>query len=229
MPEGDNPGMNLTADILPLWIALVSLAGFAALTAWNLVGAPWKLLSLNGLHPLYSLTCIGLAGLWGLSVGGHPALEFHLLGLSATALMFGWRLALVAGAVALVLLCAAGFGDWMALGVNGLIGVVLPVLLARRLHAFIYARLPRHFFVYVLVSAHFSSMLVIGSVILAGAGVTWLLGAHDMDRIVNEYLLFAPMVLLPEGFMNGAVMTMLIALKPEWVRSFDDRDYIDGK
>lgn len=82
--------MNLTADILPLWLASVSLA------------------------------CVGLVGLWGLSVGGHPALEFHLLGLSA-------------------------------------------------------------------------------------------------------------MVLLPEGFMNGAIMTLLIALKPEWVRSFDDHDYIDGK
>jgi uncharacterized membrane protein len=221
--------VNLTVDILPLWLAVITLATFAAMTVWNLAGAPWKLLSINGLHPLYSLTCVGLAGLWALSVGGHPALEFHLLGLSAMVLMFGWRLALVAGAIALVLLCAVGVGDWAALGMNGLIGVVLPVFLARRLHDLIYARLPRHFFVYVLVSAHFSSMLVIGAVILAGAAVTWVLGAHDLARIVDEYLVFAPMVLLPEGFMNGAVMTMLIALKPEWVRSFDDRDYIDGK
>ena len=221
--------MNLTAEILPLWLALVGLAGFAVLTAWNLAGAPWRLLALNGLHSLYSLTCIGLAGLWGLSVGGHPALEFHLLGLSAVVLVFGWRLALVAGAIALALLCAVGEGDWMALGVNGLIGVVLPVLLARGLHALVYARLPRHFFIYVLVSAHFSSMLVIGTVIVAGAALNWLLGVHDSHRIVHEYLVFSPMVLLPEGFMNGAVMTMLIVLKPEWVRSFDDRDYIDGK
>ena len=221
--------MNLTADILPLWLALTSLMLFAAMAVWNLAGAPWKLLTLNGLHPLYSLSCVGLAGLWSLSVGGHPALEFHLLGLSAMVLMFGWRLAIVAGAVALVLLCAVGEGDWAALGVNGLIGVVLPVLLARRFHDLIYARLPRHFFVYVLVSAHFSSMLVIGAVILAGGALTWLVGAYEFSRIVDEYLVFSPMVLLPEGFMNGAIMTMLIALKPEWVRSFDDRDYIDGK
>jgi uncharacterized membrane protein len=35
--------------------------------------------------------------------------------------------------------------------------------------------------------------------------------------------------MLPEGFLNGAVLSMLTAWKPEWVRTFDDRDYIDGK
>jgi len=37
------------------------------------------------------------------------------------------------------------------------------------------------------------------------------------------------MAMLSEGFINGAIMTLLTILRPEWVRSFDDRDYIDGK
>ncbi|MFP4275943.1 MAG: hypothetical protein ACOC0Q_07480 [Wenzhouxiangella sp.] len=49
------------------------------------------------------------------------------------------------------------------------------------------------------------------------------------DRVGNDYLLFWPMIVLPGGFLNGVVLTMLTRLRPAWVRSFDDRDYIDGK
>ncbi|NDY95107.1 hypothetical protein [Wenzhouxiangella limi] len=59
--------------------------------------------------------------------------------------------------------------------------------------------------------------------------VLLLLGAQPWSRVGNDYLLFLPMIMLPEGFLNGAVLTMLTLLRPAWVRSFDDRDYIDGK
>jgi uncharacterized membrane protein len=57
----------------------------------------------------------------------------------------------------------------------------------------------------------------------------WLVGACPLDRIANDDLVFLPIAMLPEGFPNGAVFSMLTAWKPEWVRSFDDRDYIGGK
>jgi len=50
-------------------------------------------------------------------------------------LMFGWRLALVAGATALALLSLIGHYDPWAWGVNGLITVAFPVALATRMHA----------------------------------------------------------------------------------------------
>lgn len=144
-------------------------------------------------------------------------------------LLFGWRLALVGGFIALGILTVVGAYDWAATGVNGLIGIVLPVLLANRLHGLIYHWLPKHFFVYLMVSAHFSSMLVIAAVIVTGGALLLALGAQPWSRVGNDYLLFLPMIMLPEGFLNGAILTMLTILKPEWVRSFDDRDYIDGK
>jgi len=93
----------------------------------------------------------------------------------------------------------------------------------------IYHWLPKHFFVYLMVSAHFSSMLVIAAVIVAGGALLLALGVQPWSRVGNDYLLFLPMIMLPEGFLNGAILTMLTILRPEWVRSFDDRDYIDGK
>jgi uncharacterized membrane protein len=144
-------------------------------------------------------------------------------------LVFGWRLALVGTAAALLALTALGRYDWASLGVNGLITVVLPVLLANRLHAVVYRLFPKHYFVYVIVSAHFSSMIVIAAAILTSAALLWSLGVYSPGTLGRDYLVFLPIAMLPEGFLNGAVLSALTAWKPEWVRTFDDRDYIDGK
>jgi uncharacterized membrane protein len=202
------------------------LLGFMS---WNCIGAPWQLLLENCLIRVWAGATVLLAGLWWMQAGAHAGLTFHLLGLTAMVLMFGWRLAMISGFIALGLLAGAGVYDWTAAGVNGLIGVVLPVLLADRLHGLIYQWLPKHFFIYLMVAAHFSSMLVIAAVIVSGGLVLLLLDAQSWARVGNDYLLFLPMIMLPEGFLNGAVLTMLTLLRPTWVRSFDDRDYIDGQ
>ena len=33
----------------------------------------------------------------------------------------------------------------------------------------------------------------------------------------------------PEAVLNGWVMSVLVGFKPEWVRSFRDEEYLDGK
>ena len=215
--------------MLPAWLLLPGWLVFLAMAGWNIAGAPWRLLVDNGLGGVYTGACLLLTGLWLLQAGAHAGLEFHLLGLTSMVLLFGWRLALVGGFIALGILTVVGAYDWAATGVNGLIGIVLPVLLANRLHGLIYHWLPKHFFVYLMVSAHFSSMLVIAAVIVTGGALLLALGAQPWSRVGNDYLLFLPMIMLPEGFLNGAILTMLTILRPEWVRSFDDRDYIDGK
>ena len=208
---------------------LVAWPIFLAFVGWNLLGAPWRLLTINGLWPLFSGACLLLVALWWMRISVHAGLELHLLGLTSMVLLFGWRLALVGGVLALLILATGGVYDWQALGVNGLLGVALPVLLANRLHELIQRWLPKHYFIYLMVAAHFSSMLVIATVIVGGGLTMLLLGAQPWARVGGDYLLFMPLVMLPEGFLNGALLTMLTLLKPEWVRSFDDRDYIDGK
>ncbi len=221
--------MTLTAELLPLWLAIPAWVAFLGLWGWSLLAAPWRLLRANGIELLFVLATGLLAGLWWLKAGAHDGLEFHLLGLTTMVLIFGWRLAVAGGGLALLLLAIIGGYDWISLGGNGLLGVVLPASLAHGLHSLVYRRLPRHFFVYALVSAHFTSMLVIAAVVIAGGLLLALLGAHPWDRVLTEYFLFLPLVMVPEGFLNGAIMTTLIILRPEWVRSFDDVDYIDGK
>lgn len=221
--------MNLPAEILPAWLSLASLPLFAAFVIWNAVGAPWRLLHRNLLEPVYIGALILLTGLWWMKAESQAGLGLHFLGITAMVLVFGWRLAAVGAALALVSLTALGRYDWASLGVNGLITVVMPVLLANRLHALVYRLFPKHYFVYVIVSAHFSSMIVIAAVIFTSAALLWAVGAYPASTLTRDYLVFLPIAMLPEGFLNGAVLSMLTAWKPEWVRTFDDRDYIDGK
>jgi uncharacterized membrane protein len=221
--------MNLPAELLPTWLTAATLPAFAAFVAWNAVGAPWKLLHRNALEPVYATAVALLVGLWWMKAESQAGLGLHFLGTTAMVLVFGWRLALVGTTVALTALTALGRYDWAALGVNGLVTVVVPVLLANRLHAVIYRVFPKHYFVYVIVSAHFASMAVIAAAIVLSAALLWVLGAYPASTLVRDYLVFLPIAMLPEGFLNGAILSMLTAWKPEWVRTFDDRDYIDGK
>jgi len=219
----------LTAEQLPSWLLACGWASFAGLVIWHAWGAPWALLKENRLVPLFNLSILLLAGLWWLNAGVYEGLYFHLIGLTTVVLIFGWRLALIAGAAAMLLMGVLGFREFSAMGINGLYSVALPVLLSQRLHSLIYHRMPRHFFVYVLVSAHFASMAVIAVVALVGSLTLLALGVHSWERIGGEYLIFLPLLMLPEGFVNGTIMTMLSVIRPQWVRSFDDKDYIEGK
>ena len=38
---------------------------------------------------------------------------------------------------------------------------------------------------------------------------------------------FIIVMLFPEGFLNGMLMTILVVYRPEWVSSFDDREYLN--
>jgi uncharacterized membrane protein len=221
--------MNLPAELLPPWLAGAALIAFAAFVAWNAAGAPWTLLRRNALEPVYCTAVALVFGLWAMKAESQTGLGLHFLGTTAMVLVFGWRLALVGTAAALVALTALGRYDWASLGVNGLVTVVLPVLLANRLHALVYRVFPKHYFVYVIVSAHFSSMIVIAAAIVTSAALLWAVGAYPLSTLGRDYLVFLPIAMLPEGFLNGAILSMLTAWKPEWVRTFDDRDYIDGR
>ena len=221
--------MNLPAELLPAWIIWTAWPIFALFVVWNAAGAPWKLLHRNLMEWVYLGAIVLLIGLWWMKAESQTGLGLHFLGTTAMVLIFGWRLALVGTAAALIALTAVGRYEWTSLGINGMITVVMPVLLANRLHTLVFHAFPKHYFVYVIVSAHFASMAVMAAVVATSALLLWLAGAYPLDRIANDYLVFLPIAMLPEGFINGAVLSMLTAWKPEWVRSFDDRDYIDGK
>lgn len=221
--------MNLDPSLLPNVIAWPLLALFTLVLLPVVLRAPWGLVRQNRLESVFisAVGCVGL--LWSMSAGIRPGLELHLLGSTALTLIFGWRLAIAAGVAALAAVTALGLYAWPAFALNGLLLAVLPVVVSHWVGRQVYGLLPHNFFIYIFLAAFFGAMLAMGSVVLASAALLYGLGAYPYQVLAHDYLVMLPLIMFPEGFITGMVMTMLVVFRPDWVRTFDDRDYIHGK
>jgi uncharacterized membrane protein len=158
----------------------------------------------------------------------QPGLSFHLLGVTAATLMFGWSLAVIAVSLALLGTCING-GGWEGFALNAILAGVIPVTLTQILLILVRAYLPRHFFIYVLVNG-FLTAGIVG--VAAGYLAAWTLvltGAYSFAQLGQTVLPFFPLMFLPEAMLNGWVMVVLVAQRPGWVYSFSDEQYLKGR
>ncbi len=222
--------MNITDGLLPellLWLAFVP---WLVLLAAALYTAPWRNLSEHAeLRHLY-LGCTVLALIiWSLKAGIQPGLSFHMLGGTLFTLMFGWQLALIAMSTLVLGITINGAADWSALALNTLLMGALPVLTSGLMLKLGQRWLPSHFFVYILFNGYFCAALMMG-LVLAGSTLLMLCcGPYDWHSLSDRFLVFAPMMMFAEGFMTGMLLAALALFKPEWLISFDERRYLEGK
>jgi uncharacterized membrane protein len=152
-----------------------------------------------------------------------------LLGLTATTLIFGWSLAIVAASLALLGVHLNGGLGWDGFALNALVSGVLPITLTQVMLILIRWYLPKQFFVYVLVNGFLTAGLV---GVAMGYMAAWLLvgsGAYTFAELSQTVLPFFPLMFLPEAMLNGWIMVILVAFRPEWVYSFSDEQYLKGK
>lgn len=209
-----------------LWITgvLYALALVAALRM-----APWrKFRDSEQLHVFLGATVVLLL-LWHMEAKVQPGLSFHLLGVTAITLMFGWSLAVIAASLVLIGVTLNGDNAWSGFAMNALICGVVPITLTQILLILIRWYLPKHFFVYVLVNGFLTAGFVgIVSGYLA-AGLLVASGAYTFAELDQTVLPFFPLMFLPEAFLNGWLLAVLVAFKPQWVYSFSDEQYLHGK
>lgn len=167
--------------------------------------------------------------LWSFQVGVLNGLEVHFLGLTALSLMLGFRRALFAGSLALLGVTLIGEESWSMLGVNGLLGVLLPLGISHLVYNLSFHKLPRHFFVYIFVCAFLTGALCIALKMLLMGGYFYLDGLYSWREIKDNYLMLIVLLIFPEGMFNGMSMTLLVIYAPSWVYSFYDKFYLDGK
>jgi uncharacterized membrane protein len=220
--------MTIDGNLLsPLWIWVFSLLYGAALLA-ALRMAPWgRFRNPEQLH-VYLGMVVALLLLWTMEIKVQPGLSFHLLGATAATLMFGWSLAVIAVSLALLGTCVNG-GGWDGFALNAILAGVIPVTLTQILLILVRAYLPRHFFVYVMVNG-FLTAGIVG--VAAGYLAAWILvltGAYSFAQLGQTVLPFFPLMFLPEAMLNGWVMVVLVAQRPDWVYSFNDEQYLKGK
>jgi uncharacterized membrane protein len=213
-------------SVFILWPAWI-LYGLAAVVAIRF--SPWGRLRDKGVLDVFLGACVALMVLWSIRVDVTSAVHLHLLGVTTFTLMFGWPLAVVAVSLVSLGVSLNGAGGIETFALNVLLTGVIPIALTTVLLAVTQRRLPHNFFVYVYVNAFLAAGLSILCVVLAGALILVAGEAHSFGWLAYQYLPYLPMMFFSEAVLNGMVTTMLVALRPEWVCSFDDKLYINGK
>ncbi|MBS98188.1 MAG: hypothetical protein CMI01_05875 [Oceanospirillaceae bacterium] len=219
-----NPGDGLVSGGWLLLTGVVYLV-IMALALWRL---PWGVLQRErGIQHLLFGAAVVLMLMWSLRAGISPGLSIHFVGMTTLTLMFGWDLAICAGTAALVGLSLIGRESWQSFPLNALCFVVIPSLVTLLVLRLVEWKLPKNFFVYLFLCAFLG-----GGVAAAAGGMTmgtllWSADVYPWSKIYHEYVRYLPLIMFPEGLLNGIIMTGMMVFHPDWIRTFDARHYID--
>jgi uncharacterized membrane protein len=222
--------VNLPAALFSsTWLWLFDLL-FAAFLYHALRKTDWRSLLDNPsmTNALVGLV-IGAFVFWQFNAGIRPGFNFHILGATLFVLMFGWQIA----SATLTLVMLASFfradADWIALGLNGLLMITVPVLFTEWLLRFSQKNLPKNLFLYVLWNGFLCAGLSIVLNVAATSLLLLLLSHYTWSEIQHHYLIAAPIIMLTEAFMTGMLITAFTVFQPEAVKNFSDAEYLDGK
>jgi len=222
--------MNLLASLFPsdlLWLANFFFVILFAKAAWR---APWRALLANGqqVNALVGLS-LGFFVFWQLNAGVRPGLNFHLIGGTLFTLLFGWQAALVD----LTLMLAISFWrngmDYLALGLNGLVMVALPVLFTEWWLRFSQRELPKTLFMFIFGNGFLCGAVTMGLTILLSSLLLVVFSHYPWVTVLHQYLVYSPPIIVVEAFATGTLITSFTIFAPQCVSNFDDAQYLKGK
>ena len=221
--------MDFPAQLFP--DSMIWMANFALATALILAarGVSLSRLRSNEFTHVYFAACVALLLLWNTRVGVLPALNYHLLGVTTVTLMFGWAYAVFA-----VLLVTVGTiinqnGAWVGIGLNAFITGCLPIFVTASLLRFAHRKLPYNFFVFVYFNGFLAAGLSTVAASLVGALLALIADPANAEWLAYQLFPYLPLIFFSEAFLNGMILTAMVALRPAWVASFDDNLYLRNK
>ena len=221
--------MEFSGELFPdswLWVSGVLYVGLLVkVLRWG----DWRRLADQGQLNVFLGAVVCVLVLWTLRTEVQPGFSWHLSGMVALTLMFGWSLAIVAGSLALFAATVAGMNDWSGMLPSTLVFIILPATLTQVLLGLARAYLPKHYFVYVFINAFFAAGLIAVLVALSATGLLLIADAYSLQELSDTYLLFLPLMFFPEAVLNGWLISIMVGFKPHWVGSFRDEEYLHGK
>lgn len=196
---------------------------------WAVLRAPWiELFSdFRRQHLLFG-TVLVLFLLWLVRRDFASGLSLHFIGMTAVTLLLDWPLAILAGLLAQLGLIAIGRPDMAALGVNGILLVLIPVAVTEACANLVERAQPNNLFVYIFFSGFFPAALTALCCILAGLGVLWLDGLYPMPPWLEDFIGYIWLVMFPEAFINGMAITALVVFCPDWLETFNRGRYLSA-
>lgn len=219
--------MGLTPDLISagwLWLMNALLIVVLALSIWQ---ADWAQLVVERplQHSLFA-TIILLVLLWQIRAGLSPGLTIHIFGITAVTLMLGWAFAVIAGVVALVFMTILGRESLAMLGVNGIITVAIPAFVSYGVMLWERSRGFRNFFAYLFICGFFGAAIAVASAGITMVLLLWIAGVYGWDTLMLEYISYLPLIMLPEAFINGTVISGLMVFHPQRLLTLDESRYL---
>lgn len=219
--------MIFAPDFFPTWLvalcSLIAAIGFIA----ALIKAPWRLITKHSERQHLVFGASILLGLfWLLRIEALEVLTFHPLVMTAVTLMVGWHFAMLAGAIGQLVLLLAGFDHWSMFGVNYLVTTIIPATISYGIVLFS-QRIPlKNLFVFLFGAGFLGAGICSAAVALTTLGLL-LVAGYDLS--IQEIAREAPILFIlmfPEGFLNGTIVTAITVFKPHLVKTFNEDFYL---
>ncbi|WAF86937.1 energy-coupling factor ABC transporter permease [Metapseudomonas otitidis] len=197
--------------------------------AWAVLRAPWLELfsDFRRQHLLFG-TVLALFLLWMVRRDFDSGVSYHFIGMTAVTLLLDWPLAVLGGLVAQLGLLALGRQDVAAMGINGALLVLLPVLVTELCAKWVEHFQPRNLFVYIFCCGFFPAALAALLCTLVGLGLLFIDGIFPMPPWLEDFVGYLWLVMFPEAFINGTAVTALVVFCPEWLETFNRTRYLQA-
>lgn len=217
------------AQVLSEQSLLLGWLCYVPLLLWAVWRAPWvELFTDRRRQHLLFGTIFALFALWLVRRDFDTGVSYHFIGMTAVTLLLDWPLAIVGGLVAQVGLVALGRQDPAAMGVNGLLLIGLPVLVTEGVAILVERAQPKNLFVYIFCSGFFAAALATLLCLLASLGWLWLDGIFVMPEWLSDFIGYLWLIIFPEAFINGMVISALVVFCPEWLETFNRTRYLQA-
>lgn len=172
---------------------------YAPVVMWALLRSPWvELFADRRRQHLLFGTVFALFMLWLVRRDFDTGVSYHFIGMTAVTLLLDWPLAIVGGFAAQIGLVLLGRQDLAAVGINGMLLILLPVLVTE------------------------------GCALLAGLGLLWFDGRFAMPEWIEDFVGYLWLIIFPEAFINGMVISALVVFCPEWLETFNRTRYLSA-
>ncbi|WP_020409271.1 energy-coupling factor ABC transporter permease [Hahella ganghwensis] len=211
---------GINAWVLAGWGALILL-----LAAILRVGVIAYLVRHSDLQHRFLASILLLSLLWLIRYEIDFGPAFHFLGMTFVTLMLRGNLAFLAGTAAMLVLAILGRTSWMMLPWNVVLAVLLPVLITMLCINIERCANFRSFFAYIFINAFFGAALTIAVSITLGVTSCWLIGEENWSSDHGLLLTYLPLIMLPEGVINGMLVTGVMVYFPQWLGTFDQSRY----
>ena len=217
------------AELLSPFTLTVGWLLYVPVLLWAIARAPWvELFSDSRRQHLLFGTVFALFLLWLVRRDFDTGVSYHFIGMTAVTLLLDWPLALVGGLVAQLGLVALGRQDLAALGVNGLLFIGLPVLVTEACAILVERAQPKSPFVYIFCSGFLAAALAALLCLLLALGLLWFEGLFEMPIWLSDFIGYLWLIIFPEAFINGMIVSALVVFSPEWLETFNRTRYLSA-